>query len=45
MDALGRVHISMILLVGSWVVLRGGISRVTIVVSHIRGLKTPFFLP
>ena len=35
-----QVH-GRILLGGSWVVISGVISRVTIVISHIRGLITP----
>ena len=30
------------LLGGSWVVISGVISRATIIISHIRGLITPF---
>ena len=31
-----------LILGGSWVVISGVISRVTIVITHIRGLMTPF---
>ena len=36
---------SEILLGGSWVAISGVISRVTIVITHIRGLITPLITP
>ena len=35
----------LIVLGGSWVVISGAISKVTIVIIHIRGLITPFITP
>ena len=41
----GRVWSAGAILRGSWVVISGGISRVTIHITHVSGLVTPLITP